>query len=118
MAGGLPAVMARGVPAHAAIPAGAVACAEVAAAEVVRRVQPTEASERRRADVIDYARRIVGTSLGCEVRSLLRPPLSLPSARARGRAASISAKRSRSLFFFFSSPFCSCHASGFACLIH
>uniref|UniRef100_A0ACD5X2B9 Uncharacterized protein n=1 Tax=Avena sativa TaxID=4498 RepID=A0ACD5X2B9_AVESA len=67
MAGGLPAVMARGVPAPAAIPPGAMASAEVAAAEVVRRVQPTEASERRRAEVIDYARRIVGTALGCEV---------------------------------------------------
>ncbi|CAM0873084.1 unnamed protein product [Alopecurus aequalis] len=67
MAGGLPAVMARGVPGPAAMPAGAMASAEVAAAEVVRRVQPTEASESRRADVIDYARRIIGTALGCEV---------------------------------------------------
>uniref|UniRef100_A0ACD5YLT2 Uncharacterized protein n=1 Tax=Avena sativa TaxID=4498 RepID=A0ACD5YLT2_AVESA len=67
MAGGLPAVMARGVPGPDAIPPGAMASAEVAAAEVVRRVQPTEASERRRAQVIEYARRIVGTALGCEV---------------------------------------------------
>ncbi|KAM0829060.1 hypothetical protein ACQ4PT_067111 [Festuca glaucescens] len=44
-----------------------MAGAEVAAAEVVRRVQPTDASERRRAEVVDYARRIVGTALGCEV---------------------------------------------------
>uniref|UniRef100_A0ACD5XKC9 Uncharacterized protein n=1 Tax=Avena sativa TaxID=4498 RepID=A0ACD5XKC9_AVESA len=67
MAGGLPAVMARGVPGPDAIQPGAMASAEVAAAEVVRRVQPTEASERRRAQVIEYARRIVGTALGCEV---------------------------------------------------
>ncbi|KAM0877607.1 hypothetical protein ACQ4PT_035387 [Festuca glaucescens] len=67
MAGGLPAVMARAVPVPAAIPAGAMAAAEVAAAEVVRRVHPTDASERRRAEVVEYARRIVGTALGCEV---------------------------------------------------
>ncbi|VAI05878.1 unnamed protein product [Triticum turgidum subsp. durum] len=65
--GALPAVMARDVPGPAAIPAAAMASAEVAAAEVVRRVQPTEASERRRAEVVHYARRIVGTALGCEV---------------------------------------------------
>lgn len=65
--GALPAVMARDVPGPAAIPTAAMASAEVAAAEVVRRVQPTEASERRRAEVVDYARRIVGTALGCEV---------------------------------------------------
>ncbi|XBI71441.1 hypothetical protein VPH35_065662 [Triticum aestivum] len=65
--GALPAVMARDVPGPAAIPAAAMASAEVAAAEVVRRVQPTDASERRRAEVVDYARRIVGTALGCEV---------------------------------------------------
>ncbi|KAI4994182.1 hypothetical protein ZWY2020_029230 [Hordeum vulgare] len=47
-------------------PAAAMASAEVAAAEVVRRVQPTQASDRRRA-VVDHARRIVGTALGCEV---------------------------------------------------
>lgn len=68
--GALPAVMARDVPGPAAIPTAAMASAEVAAAEVVRRVQPTEASERRRAEVVDYARRIVGTALGCEVRAL------------------------------------------------
>lgn len=67
--GALPAVMARDVPGPAAIPAAAMASAEVAAAEVVRRVQPTDASERRRAEVVDYARRIVGTALGCEVRA-------------------------------------------------
>ncbi|KAI4994183.1 hypothetical protein ZWY2020_029231 [Hordeum vulgare] len=65
--GALPAVMARSVPGPAAIPAAAMASAEVAAAEVVRRVQPTQASDRRRAEVVDHARRIVGTALGCEV---------------------------------------------------
>jgi hypothetical protein len=50
-----------------------MAAAEVAAAEVVRRVQPTDASERRRAEVVDYARRIVGTALGCEVRRISLP---------------------------------------------
>jgi hypothetical protein len=39
----------------------------------VRRVQPTDASERRRAEVVDYARRIVGTALGCEVRRISLP---------------------------------------------
>ncbi|XP_024312840.1 uncharacterized protein LOC100823912 isoform X3 [Brachypodium distachyon] len=73
--GTLPAVMARAVPGPAAIPTGAMAAAEAAAAEVVRRVQPTEASERRRAEVIDYARRIVGTALGCEVFAFGSVPL-------------------------------------------
>lgn len=59
--------MARAAPGAAAIPAGAVARAEEAAGEVVRRVRPTEASERRRAAVVGYARRLVGTALGCEV---------------------------------------------------
>lgn len=46
----------------------AVAVAGAAADEVVRRVRPTEASERRRAEVVDYARRLVGSAIGCEVR--------------------------------------------------
>jgi hypothetical protein len=33
-------------------------------------VRPTEASERRRAEVVDYARRLVGAALGCEVRTV------------------------------------------------
>jgi len=56
--------------AAAAVPAGAVAVAGAAADEVVRRVRPMEASERRRAEVVDYARRLVGSALGCEVRFL------------------------------------------------
>ncbi|XP_062215662.1 uncharacterized protein LOC133916147 isoform X2 [Phragmites australis] len=66
---------AREAPGPAAIPAGAVAAAEKAAAEVVRRVQPTEASERRRAEVVDYARRLVGAALGCEVFAFGSVPL-------------------------------------------
>ncbi|GJN31401.1 hypothetical protein PR202_gb19796 [Eleusine coracana subsp. coracana] len=54
---------------------GAVAAAEEAAAEVVRRVRPTDASERRRAEVVDYARRLIGSALGCEVRALLSPDI-------------------------------------------
>lgn len=49
----------------------ALAAAEAAAGEVLRRVRPTEASERRRAEVVDYARRLVGAALGCEVRPVL-----------------------------------------------
>jgi hypothetical protein len=70
--------------------------AEVAAAEVVRRVHPTDASERRRAQVVDYARRIVGTALGCEVRRLYPSP-----SLTRAAAASVSAKRSRAPCFSF-----------------
>ncbi|GJN07939.1 hypothetical protein PR202_ga25815 [Eleusine coracana subsp. coracana] len=55
--------------------AWAVAAAEEAAAEVVRRVRPTVASERRRAEVVDYARRLIGSALGCEVRALVSPAL-------------------------------------------
>lgn len=75
-----------------AVPAGGVAVAGAAADEVVRRVRPTEASERRRAEVVDYARRLVGSALGCEVRSVncacARRECSaepLPSARAARR---------------------------------
>ncbi|KAL6902041.1 hypothetical protein ACP4OV_004917 [Aristida adscensionis] len=54
---------------------GVSAAAAEAADEVVRRVQPTEASERRRAEVVDYARRLVGASLGCEVFAFGSVPL-------------------------------------------
>jgi hypothetical protein len=54
------------------VPAVAIAAAD----EVVRRVRPTEASERRRAEVVDYARRLVGAALGCEVRTVPCSPLS------------------------------------------
>uniref|UniRef100_A0A0E0D057 Uncharacterized protein n=1 Tax=Oryza meridionalis TaxID=40149 RepID=A0A0E0D057_9ORYZ len=73
--GTLAAAMARAAPGAAAIPAGAVARAEEAAGEVVRRVRPTEASERRRAAVVGYARRLVGTALGCEVFAYGSVPL-------------------------------------------
>ncbi|XP_066391661.1 uncharacterized protein [Miscanthus floridulus] len=61
--------------AAAAVPAGAVAVAGAAADEVVRRVRPMEASERRRAEVVDYARRLVGSALGCEVFAFGSVPL-------------------------------------------
>lgn len=64
------------VPAPEAVPAGGVAAAAAAADEVVRRVRPTEASERRRAEVVDYARRLVGSALGCEVRACVRSVVS------------------------------------------
>ncbi|KAL6660107.1 hypothetical protein ACP70R_002229 [Stipagrostis hirtigluma subsp. patula] len=51
----------------AAVTAAVPAAAEAAADEVVRRVRPTEASERRRAEVVDFVRMLVGTALGCEV---------------------------------------------------
>ncbi|KAL5219519.1 hypothetical protein ABZP36_020203 [Zizania latifolia] len=73
--GTLAAAMARAAPGAAAIPAGAVERAAAAAAEVVRRVRPTVASERRRAGVVDYARRLVGGALGCEVFAYGSVPL-------------------------------------------
>ena len=60
----------RGKLAAAAADAAPAAVAGAAADEVVHRVRPTEASERRRAEVVDYARRLVGSALGCEVRFL------------------------------------------------
>lgn len=53
----------------------ALEAAGAAADEVVRRVRPTEASERRRAEVVDYARRLVGSALGCEVFAFGSVPL-------------------------------------------
>jgi len=50
-----------------------VRAAEAAAGEVVLRVHPTQEAERRRQDVISYLRRLIGSSLGCEVRAY--PPL-------------------------------------------
>ncbi|CAN6300996.1 unnamed protein product [Urochloa humidicola] len=61
----------RGAPAPEAVPAGGAAAAD----EVVRRVRPTEASERRRAEVVDYVRRLVGSALGCEVPAFGSVPL-------------------------------------------
>ncbi|WVZ56854.1 hypothetical protein U9M48_007326 [Paspalum notatum var. saurae] len=53
----------------------AMEAAGAAADEVVRRVRPTEASERLRAEVVDYARRLVGSTLGCEVFAFGSVPL-------------------------------------------
>lgn len=61
--------------APAAFPSRGLAVAGAAAGEVVRRVRPTEASERRRAEVVDYARRLVGSALGCEVFAFGSVPL-------------------------------------------
>jgi len=67
-----------------AVPAAGTAAAGAAADEVVRRVRPTEASERRRAEVVDYARRLVGSALGCEVRASSSRQRGDGRARARG----------------------------------
>ena len=67
-----------------AVPAAGTAAAGAAADEVVRRVRPTEASERRRAEVVDYARRLVGSALGCEVRA--------SSSRQCGAAAAVTVR--------------------------
>jgi hypothetical protein len=73
----------------AAVPAGGVAVAGAAADEVVRRVRPTEASERRRADVVDYARRLVGSALGCEVRFVRSHSRAPGRSRPRARGATL-----------------------------
>ncbi|CAL4939266.1 unnamed protein product [Urochloa decumbens] len=65
----------RGAPAPAPAPEAVPAGGAAAADEVVRRVRPTEASERRRAEVVDYARRLVGSALGCEVLAFGSVPL-------------------------------------------
>jgi len=65
----LAAVMARRAPSPSAIRRDAVRAAEAAAGEVVLRVHPTQEAERRRQDVISYLRRLIGSSLGCEVRA-------------------------------------------------
>ncbi|OEL21751.1 hypothetical protein BAE44_0017230 [Dichanthelium oligosanthes] len=49
--------------------------AEAAAGEVVLRVHPTEEAERRRQDVIDYLKRLIGSSVGCEVFAFGSVPL-------------------------------------------
>jgi hypothetical protein len=46
----------------------AMRAAEAAAEEVLVRVHPTEAAERRRQEIIDYAQRLIGSTFGCEVR--------------------------------------------------
>lgn len=72
----LAAVMARRAPPPSAIRRDAARAAEAAAGEVVLRVHPTQEAERRRQDVIGYLRRLIGSSLGCEVRALRLPPAS------------------------------------------
>jgi hypothetical protein len=73
--------------APAAFPSRGLAVAGAAAGEVVRRVRPTEASERRRAEVVDYARRLVGSALGCEVRSSQCAAVQRRVAPVRARGA-------------------------------
>jgi hypothetical protein len=87
------AVMARRAPAPSAIRRGATLAAEAAAREVVLRVHPTEEAERRRQDVIGYLKRLIGSSVGCEVRS--RP---LPHSSRRCPASG--SRRRVQLFFF------------------
>ena len=67
----LAAVMARRAPPPSMIRRDAMRAAEAAAGEVVLRVHPTQEAERRRQDVIDYLKRKIGSSVGCEVRACL-----------------------------------------------
>ncbi|KAM0822953.1 hypothetical protein ACQ4PT_071194 [Festuca glaucescens] len=53
----------------------AMRAAEAAAHEVVLRLHPTEPAERRRHEIIDYAKRLVGTTFGCEVHAYGSVPL-------------------------------------------
>ncbi|XP_040385834.1 uncharacterized protein LOC102710836 isoform X3 [Oryza brachyantha] len=71
----LAAVMAARAPRPSWIRPEAVRAAEAAAREVLRRVEPTEAAERRRQDVIGYLGRLFGTALGCEVIAFGSVPL-------------------------------------------
>jgi hypothetical protein len=66
-------VMARRAPPPSAIRRDAVRVAEAAAGEVLLRVHPTREAERRRQDVIAYLTRLIGSSLGCEVRARVAP---------------------------------------------
>jgi hypothetical protein len=60
----------------------AVRAAEAAAREVALRVHPTQKAERRRQDVVDYLRRLIGSTFGFEVP----PPFSpLSPTRLLGR---------------------------------
>ncbi|CAM0907647.1 unnamed protein product [Alopecurus aequalis] len=63
-----------GCPAPTILPE-ALRAAEAAAREVVVRLRPTEAAERRRQEVIDYAKRLIGTTFGCEVLAFGSVPL-------------------------------------------
>jgi hypothetical protein len=57
----------RGLPPPMILPE-AMRAAEAAAHEVVLRLHPTEPAERRRHEIIGYAKRLIGTTFGCEVR--------------------------------------------------
>nr|CAB3455329.1 unnamed protein product [Digitaria exilis] len=65
----LAAAMTRRAPPPSAIRRDAVRVAEAAAGEVVLRVHPTVEAERRRQDVIGYLERLIGSTVGCEVRA-------------------------------------------------
>jgi hypothetical protein len=58
----------RGAPPPPMILPEAMRAAEAAAHEVVLRLHPTEPAERRRHEIIGYAKRLIGTTFGCEVR--------------------------------------------------
>uniref|UniRef100_A0ACD5WM67 Uncharacterized protein n=1 Tax=Avena sativa TaxID=4498 RepID=A0ACD5WM67_AVESA len=49
--------------------------AEAAAGEVLVRLHPTEAAERRRQEIICYVKRLIGTTFGCEVFAFGSVPL-------------------------------------------
>ena len=77
----LAAVMARRAPPPSMIRRDAMRAAEAAAGEVLLRVHPTQEAERRRQDVIGYLKRLIGSSVGCEVMRVDRP--SLPHGTSR-----------------------------------
>uniref|UniRef100_A0ACD5YAS4 Uncharacterized protein n=1 Tax=Avena sativa TaxID=4498 RepID=A0ACD5YAS4_AVESA len=53
----------------------AMRAAEAAAGEVLLRLHPTEAAERRRHEIIAYVKRLIGTTFGCEVFTFGSVPL-------------------------------------------
>ncbi|RLN34651.1 uncharacterized protein C2845_PM03G16320 [Panicum miliaceum] len=71
----LAAVMARRAPPPSMIRQDAMRAAEAAAGEVLLRVHPTQEAERRRQDVIGYLKRLIGSSVGCEVFAFGSVPL-------------------------------------------
>jgi hypothetical protein len=88
-------VMARRAPPPSAIRRDAVRVAEAAAGEVLLRVHPTREAERRRQDVIAYLTRLIGSSLGCEVRARVAPRPASPPLRLAFRFLSCHAVRRR-----------------------
>ncbi|KAF8714759.1 hypothetical protein HU200_027284 [Digitaria exilis] len=71
----LVAVMARRAPAPSVILQDAMRTAEAAACEVVLCVHPTKEAEQHRQDVIGYLKRLIGSSVGCEVIAFGSVPL-------------------------------------------